>query len=346
MSKKQFIHTKNAPAAIGPYSQAIKSGNWIFTSGQIPIDPKTGRIVGKSDIQVQTKQVIKNLEAVLVRGGATLDDVIKTTVFLANINHYGAVNEIYEKYFKKSLPARSAVAVLALPKGVGIEIELVARIQDDNTALIDLNAPEEEEQPKAKKKKKKKKGKKKKKTAPIKEEVTAIVAEEIAPIEDVVIVDEPIVEELPIEEDVVVEEKPSRIYRPIRKAILPTSQRPSRENEPSTEDDTHSAITTVDEVVAPTKSTPLSRKPAGKSLHIIDGIGPKIAQLLIDGGITDLSTLADTPVERIKEILLTGGSRYQLADPSTWPEQASYAARGDMDGLKALKADLKRGRRK
>ena len=118
------IETKNAPAVIGPYSQAISVGNFIFTSGQIPIDPHTGTFVS-GGIEEQTKQVIKNLTAVLGEAGSSLDRAIKTTCFLKSIGDFAKFNAVYEKYFTGK-PARSCVEVSALPKGALVEIEVIA----------------------------------------------------------------------------------------------------------------------------------------------------------------------------------------------------------------------------
>lgn len=119
------IYTKNAPKAIGPYSQAIKVGNFIYTSGQIALT-KDGKFLD-SDIKTQTKQVCENLKAVLEASGAKLEDVVKTTIFLDDINNFSEVNEIYKEYFKHK-PARSTVGVKELPKGAKVEIECIAYI--------------------------------------------------------------------------------------------------------------------------------------------------------------------------------------------------------------------------
>lgn len=126
MSKKAII-TKNAPEAIGPYSQAVQIGNLLFASGQIPVDAKTGAIVA-GGIEEQAKQLFGNLYAVLRAAGANFSDVVKTTVFIKNMNDFVKVNEIYALHFSKPYPARSCVEVTALPKGALIEIELVAEI--------------------------------------------------------------------------------------------------------------------------------------------------------------------------------------------------------------------------
>ena len=120
------IYTKNAPEAIGPYSQAIKVGNFIFTSGQIAINPQTGN-VDAVGIEAQTEQVCKNLCAVLSAGGASAKSVIKTTCFLADMNDFAKFNEIYGKYFSEK-PARSCVAVKQLPKSVLVEVEAIAEV--------------------------------------------------------------------------------------------------------------------------------------------------------------------------------------------------------------------------
>lgn len=123
---KRIIATDQAPAAIGPYSQGVRSsGGFIFASGQIPIDPATGEIVA-GGINAQTTQVMKNLEAILAAEGSTFADVIKTTVYLKDLNDFVAVNTIYAKYFPENPPARVCVEVAALPKGALIEIDLIA----------------------------------------------------------------------------------------------------------------------------------------------------------------------------------------------------------------------------
>lgn len=121
------IDTKKAPAAIGPYSQAIVCGNMLFTSGQIPIDPATGEIHG-SDIAAQAERVMQNLAAVLGEAGASFESAVKTTCFLADMADFAAFNAVYEKYFTGK-PARSCVAVKTLPKNVLVEIEVIAEIE-------------------------------------------------------------------------------------------------------------------------------------------------------------------------------------------------------------------------
>ena len=122
----EAIYTEKAPAAIGPYSQAMKVGNLIITSGQIPINPKTGN-VETTTIEQQTEQVCKNLQAVLEAAGAGMEKVVKTTCFLADMGDFAAFNEVYAKYFV-SRPARSCVAVKTLPKNVLVEVEAIAEI--------------------------------------------------------------------------------------------------------------------------------------------------------------------------------------------------------------------------
>ena len=120
------IATTNAPAAIGPYSQAVVCGGLVYTSGQIALDPETATLVG-NDISAQTEQVMKNLDAVLTAAGSSFDKAVKTTCFLANISDFAAFNEIYGKYFT-SKPARSCVAAKDLPKGALVEVEVIAEI--------------------------------------------------------------------------------------------------------------------------------------------------------------------------------------------------------------------------
>ena len=120
------IHTDNAPAAIGPYSQAIVSGDLVFTSGQIPINPATGNVEAEG-ITAQTEQVMQNLHAVLTASGASFESAIKTTCFLADMSDFAAFNEVYARYFTEK-PARSCVAAKALPKSVLVEVEVIAQI--------------------------------------------------------------------------------------------------------------------------------------------------------------------------------------------------------------------------
>ena len=121
---KTIVSTKKAPAAIGPYSQAVCVGEMVFLSGQLAIDPASGNLV-EGGIEAQTEQALKNIEAILAEAGLTMDNVIKTTVFLADINDFTAMNEVYAKHFNGDYPARSAVQVAALPKGALVEIECI-----------------------------------------------------------------------------------------------------------------------------------------------------------------------------------------------------------------------------
>lgn len=125
--KKTIIDTDQAPKAIGPYSQAVVSENIMFTSGQLPIDPFTGKIVNGS-IEERTHMVLKNLEAIAQKAGTGLDKVLKTTVYLTDINDFQAVNKIYAQYFKEPFPARSAFQVAALPLEADIEIEAIFKV--------------------------------------------------------------------------------------------------------------------------------------------------------------------------------------------------------------------------
>ena len=121
----QTIHTDKAPAAIGPYSQAVKTGNLVFVSGQIPIDPSTGIFAG-DDIATQTRQSLTNVKAILEAAGYAMSDVVKTTVLLADIADFAAMNAVYSEFFTGNCPARAAFAVKDLPKGALVEIEAIA----------------------------------------------------------------------------------------------------------------------------------------------------------------------------------------------------------------------------
>jgi 2-iminobutanoate/2-iminopropanoate deaminase len=125
MTIKEVVTTNSAPAAVGPYSQAVRAGNFLFLSGQIALDPKSGIIVG-DDIEAQTKQVISNIKSVLSATGLSLSDIVKTTVFLKDIQHFLRMNCIYKEYFNVDAPARSCFEVSNLPKGALIEIESIA----------------------------------------------------------------------------------------------------------------------------------------------------------------------------------------------------------------------------
>ena len=122
---KKIIATEKAPAAIGPYSQAIDCGTFVVTSGQVPFDPATGEFV-PGGITEQTRQVLTNIKAILTEAGLTMDNVVKTVIFLADINDFAAVNAVYAKAFTEPFPARSCVQVAAIPKGAKLEIECIA----------------------------------------------------------------------------------------------------------------------------------------------------------------------------------------------------------------------------
>ena len=123
---RQSVHSDEAPKAIGPYSQAIKAGNLLFCSGQIPLDPKTGEMVGAGDVKLQARQVMANLAAVLKAGGASFAGVVKTTIYLKDLADFGAVNEIYGSHFSEAPPARATVQVAGLPRGALVEIDAIA----------------------------------------------------------------------------------------------------------------------------------------------------------------------------------------------------------------------------
>lgn len=122
---KRIIQTELAPAAIGPYSQAIRIGDFLYTSGQIALDPKSGKFLS-GEIKEETEQTLKNISAILQADGLELENVIKTTVYLSDLNDFVQMNQIYEKYFSKNKPARACVQVAALPKGAKIEIDAIA----------------------------------------------------------------------------------------------------------------------------------------------------------------------------------------------------------------------------
>lgn len=123
----EIISTKNAPAAIGPYSQAVKAGNLLFISGQIPLDPATGEVV-EATIQAQTTRSLNNLKAILEEAGGNLRSVVKTTVFLKSMDDFAEMNKVYQQFFQSDCPARSAVQVAKLPKDVMVEIEAIAAL--------------------------------------------------------------------------------------------------------------------------------------------------------------------------------------------------------------------------
>ncbi|MCC7193982.1 MAG: RidA family protein [Gemmatimonadaceae bacterium] len=124
----QYQTTKDAPAAIGPYSQAVTAGGFLFTAGQIPLDPATAQAVGGDDVAAQADRVLANLAAVLGNSGCAWKDVVKTTIFLVDMGDFASVNEVYARHLGDARPARSTVAVAALPRGARVEIECVAKV--------------------------------------------------------------------------------------------------------------------------------------------------------------------------------------------------------------------------
>lgn len=133
---RQVVHTDAAPQAIGPYSQAVRCGGFLFVSGQIAIDPITGDLTG-GEVGAQTERVLKNAGEILMAGGATLETVVKTTVYLMDMEDFGRMNEIYSLFFGDTPPARSTVAVAGLPRGVRVEIDFIAQV----TASVDVPSP-------------------------------------------------------------------------------------------------------------------------------------------------------------------------------------------------------------
>lgn len=126
-SKREIISTKKAPAAVGPYSQGVRVGEFVFTAGQVPLDPATGQLV-EGGIEEQTRQVMQNLSQVLEAGGSSLTHVVKTTIFVTDIGDFATVNHVYGSFFPANPPARSTVQVAALPVGARVEIEAVAMV--------------------------------------------------------------------------------------------------------------------------------------------------------------------------------------------------------------------------
>jgi len=124
---KQIISTPNAPAAIGTYSQAVRVGNTIWVSGQIPLDPTTKELI-KGDVEAQVRQVFENLKAIVTAAGAGFDDVVKATVFLIDLSHFALVNQVMAEYFREPYPARAAVGVAALPRGALVEVECIVAL--------------------------------------------------------------------------------------------------------------------------------------------------------------------------------------------------------------------------
>ena len=124
---KEIVSTENAPQAIGPYSQAVKAGNLMFISGQIPLDPKTGDLVSES-IEEQAKQVLDNVKSICEAAGSSLDDIVKISIFLTDLNNFSVVNDVMKEYFSEPYPARATVEVSGLPLGVNVEIEAILLI--------------------------------------------------------------------------------------------------------------------------------------------------------------------------------------------------------------------------
>jgi reactive intermediate/imine deaminase len=124
---KQFISTTDAPSAIGPYSQAVRAGNTIWVSGQIPLDPATKELV-PGDIEAQTRRVFENLKIIVLASGATLDDVVKVNIFLTDLAHFALVNKVMAEYFRAPYPARAAVGVASLPRGAQVEVECIVAL--------------------------------------------------------------------------------------------------------------------------------------------------------------------------------------------------------------------------
>ena len=135
---KKIVSTNEAPAAIGPYSQAVRSGSFLFCSGQIPLDPKSGQIVA-GDITAQTGRVMDNIAGLLRAEGLGFDDIVKTTIFLTNLGDFQTVNQIYGSYFKNDPPARSTVQVAALPRGANVEIEVIAAARTSEQTAYDTS---------------------------------------------------------------------------------------------------------------------------------------------------------------------------------------------------------------
>ena len=125
---KEIVNTSNAPSAIGPYSQAVKANGFVFVSGQLPLDPATGKFITQDDVAAQTELAIQNLKAVLEAAGTGLENVVKTTVFLKNMYDFAAMNEVYSRFFTTDCPARAAIEVARLPKDALVEIECVAAL--------------------------------------------------------------------------------------------------------------------------------------------------------------------------------------------------------------------------
>ena len=125
--EKRIIHTEQAPTPVGPYSQAVRIGDFLYTAGQVALDPKTGKFLS-GEIEEETERTLKSLQAILKADGLSMANVVKTTVYLADLSHFARMNTVYEKFFGQSKPARSCVQVAALPKGAKIEVDAVASI--------------------------------------------------------------------------------------------------------------------------------------------------------------------------------------------------------------------------
>jgi 2-iminobutanoate/2-iminopropanoate deaminase len=125
-SERRAVSTDQAPKAIGPYSQAIVAGEWVFCSGMIALDPATGELVGASDVAAQARRVLDNLKALLEAAGTSLDRVVRTTIYLMDLGDFGTVNEVYARYFTNAPPARATVQVAGLPRGAAVEIDAIA----------------------------------------------------------------------------------------------------------------------------------------------------------------------------------------------------------------------------
>ena len=128
MNKKSVVSTANGPSAIGPYSQAIRAGDFLFVSGQIPIDPSTGKLIEDVTIQTQTRRVMENVLAIVRAAGGSAENIVRTTVFLRNMNDFAEMNSVYGEYFKTDPPARSTIQAARLPRDVAIEIDCIAVI--------------------------------------------------------------------------------------------------------------------------------------------------------------------------------------------------------------------------
>lgn len=127
--EKQIIETPLGPPAAGPYSQAVRAGNFLFVSGQIPMDPATGRLIEDNTTRAETRQVLLNLQAIVTAAGSSLEDVVRTTVFLRDMNDFAEMNSVYSEFFRSQPPARAAVQVARLPRDVSVEIDCIALLK-------------------------------------------------------------------------------------------------------------------------------------------------------------------------------------------------------------------------